>query len=48
MCLWTTDAVNIIFFDINQSISECRSLAKESRHSRYPLCEGSLDIVLKL
>ena len=36
----------IIFFDINRSISECRSLAKESRHSRYPLCDGSLDNLL--
>lgn len=37
---------DIIFFDINRSISDCRSLAKKSGHLRYPLCEGSLDNVL--
>ena len=37
---------DIIFLAINRSISEYRSLAKESRHSRYPLCDGSLDNVL--
>ena len=34
---------DIIFLDMNRSITECRSLVKESRHSRYPLCDGSLD-----
>ena len=37
---------DIIFFDINRSFSECRALAKENKHSRYPLCDGSLDNVL--
>ena len=37
---------NIIFFDTNRSFSECRALAKENKHSRYPLCDGSLDNVV--
>jgi CBS domain containing-hemolysin-like protein len=37
---------DIIFFDVNRPFAENNALAKESRHSRYPLCEGSLDHVL--
>ncbi len=37
---------DIVFFDINRPFSECRSLAKQNNHSRYPLCDGSLDNVL--
>ena len=37
---------DIIFFDINRSFAQCQSLAKENKHSRYPLCDGSLDSVL--
>jgi CBS domain containing-hemolysin-like protein len=37
---------DIIFFDINRPFSENSALAKESKHSRYPLCEGSLDHLL--
>jgi CBS domain containing-hemolysin-like protein len=37
---------DIIYFDINRSFSECIALAKENKHSRYPLCDGSLDNVL--
>jgi CBS domain containing-hemolysin-like protein len=37
---------DIIFFDINRSFAECQSLAKKNKHSRYPLCDGSLDSVL--
>jgi CBS domain containing-hemolysin-like protein len=36
----------IVFFDINRPFIECRSLAKQNKHSRYPLCDGSLDNVL--
>ncbi len=36
----------IIFFDIHCSFAECTALAKEKKHSRYPLCDGSLDNVL--
>jgi CBS domain containing-hemolysin-like protein len=37
---------DILFFNINRPFSENSTLAKESKHSRYPLCEGSLDNVL--
>ena len=37
---------DVIIFDIHRSFSECKSLAKENKHSRYPLCDGSLDKVL--
>jgi magnesium and cobalt exporter, CNNM family len=37
---------DIVFFDINQSPAECSALARENKHSRYPLCDGSLDNVL--
>jgi CBS domain containing-hemolysin-like protein len=37
---------DIIFFDITRPYSESIILAKEAKHSRYPLCEGSLDNVL--
>ncbi len=37
---------DIIFFDINRSFAECQSQIKENKHSRYPLCDGSLDTVL--
>jgi len=37
---------DIIFFDINRPFAESSALAKESKHSRYPLCQGSLDDVL--
>lgn len=34
------------FFDLNTPFSECLAQAKESKHTRYPLCDGSLDKVL--
>jgi CBS domain containing-hemolysin-like protein len=37
---------DIIFFDVNRPFPENIALAKEAKHSRYPLCEGSLDHVL--
>lgn len=37
---------DIVFFDINRSLLECRSLIKQDNFSRYPLCDGSLDNVL--
>ncbi len=37
---------DIVIFDINRPFLECRSLATETKHSRYPLCDGSLDNVL--
>jgi CBS domain containing-hemolysin-like protein len=37
---------DIIYFDAGLPPSECLDLAKESKHSRYPICEGSLDKIL--
>jgi CBS domain containing-hemolysin-like protein len=36
----------IVVFDINLSFVECKALATKNKHSRYPLCDGSLDNVL--
>lgn len=37
---------DIVYFDINQPFSESLSMVKGDIHSRYPLCDGSLDKVL--
>ncbi|MFT5698531.1 MAG: CBS domain containing-hemolysin-like protein [Desulforhopalus sp.] len=37
---------SIVVFDINRPFLENRSLATKTKHSRYPLCDGSLDNVL--
>ena len=37
---------DILFFDIDRPFAECIAQAKEARHSRYPLCDASLDNVL--
>jgi CBS domain containing-hemolysin-like protein len=34
------------FFDANTTFAECLELAKRTKHTRYPLCDGSLDKVL--
>ena len=36
----------VIFFDSQQSLAECLELARTTKHTRYPLCQGSLDHVL--
>ena len=33
----------VIFFDTRQSLAEILDVATETKHTRYPLCEGSLD-----
>ncbi len=35
----------VVFLDLNRSPGECLELAKRSRHTRFPLCDGSLDSV---
>lgn len=35
-----------VFFDHEQSIEDCLDVAKATKHTRYPLCDGSLDDVL--
>jgi CBS domain containing-hemolysin-like protein len=37
---------NVAFFDVNQSISALRELVRTTMHTRYPVCDGSLDKVL--
>jgi len=37
---------DIVFFDINHSFADSHALLLENKHSRYPLCDGSLDTVL--
>jgi CBS domain containing-hemolysin-like protein len=34
------------FFDIHDSIQESISMARRTKHTRYPVCDGSLDEVL--
>ena len=38
----------VVFLDLNKSSAECFDLAKRSRHTRFPLCDGSLDRVAGL
>ena len=37
---------DILYFDVNLPLADCVALAIKSKHSRYPVCAGSLDEVL--
>ena len=37
---------DVEFFDVNHSVAECIALARRTKHTRYPVCDGSLDEVL--
>ncbi len=37
---------SVAFFDVNQPISALRELVRTTMHTRYPVCDGSLDKVL--
>ena len=37
---------SVAFFDVNQPISVLRELVRTTMHTRYPVCDGSLDKVL--
>ncbi len=37
---------NVAFFDVNQPVSVLRELVRTTKHTRYPVCDGSLDKVL--
>ena len=39
---------DVVFLDLQEPASECFELARTSRHTRFPLCEGSLDKVVGL
>ncbi len=36
----------VVFFDTTQEFAEILALARKTRHTRYPLCKGSLDRVI--
>ena len=35
-----------VFFDVDQSLAECLEIVRQSQHTRYPLCEDSLEHVI--
>ena len=35
-----------VFFDVDQPLSECLEIVQRTQHTRYPLCEDSLEHVL--
>jgi CBS domain containing-hemolysin-like protein len=35
-----------VFFDVDQSLAECLEIVQHSQHTRYPLCEDSLEHVI--
>jgi putative hemolysin len=37
---------DIVWIDINETLLDIQRLIRESDHSRFPICDGSLDIVL--
>ena len=39
---------DIVTFDVDWSLDQCLEIAERTRHTRYPLCEGSLDSVVGL
>lgn len=36
----------VAFFDTNESLAECMTMAKRTKHTRFPVCDGSLDAIL--
>ncbi|MEE8349714.1 MAG: hemolysin family protein [Acidobacteriota bacterium] len=39
-------SVEVIFFDLHHSLEDNLKLARQHRHTRYPLCDGNLDRVV--
>jgi len=37
---------DVDYFDVDQSMAECIELTRRTKHTRFPLCEGSLDSVI--
>ena len=37
---------DVVVFDVNHPVSECIEIVRRTQHTRYPVCEGSLDKVL--
>ncbi|UCH19538.1 MAG: HlyC/CorC family transporter [Deltaproteobacteria bacterium] len=38
--------IDVVFLDVNSSLSDIMAVAKRAKHSRYPVCEGSIDNVV--
>jgi CBS domain containing-hemolysin-like protein len=38
--------VDVVFLDIGSNLSDTLKLTQETKHSRYPVCEGSMDKVV--
>lgn len=38
----------VVLFDVEWPLSKCFAVAKETKHTRYPLCSGSLDQAIGL
>lgn len=38
----------VVFFDADASLQDCLEIAARERHTRFPLCEGSLDSIIGL
>lgn len=36
----------VVFFEVDQSLAECLEIVRRTKHTRYPLCEDSLEHVL--
>lgn len=39
---------DVVYFDADWTLQQCLEIAERARHTRYPLCEGSLDSVIGL
>ncbi len=39
---------DVVFFEVHWSLEKCLEIAKDTRHTRFPLCIGSLDEVVGL
>ena len=37
---------DVVYFTIDQPFAECIEIARRTKHTRYPLCDGSLDKVV--
>ncbi|MBI1354003.1 MAG: DUF21 domain-containing protein [Acidobacteria bacterium] len=35
----------VVYFDIGQTLPECLEIVRRTRHTRYPICHGSLDSI---
>ena len=35
-----------VFFEVDQPLAECLEIVQRAKHTRYPLCEDSLEHVI--